>query len=561
MIKGKDPTKHVKAASGGRPGFDVDSKEWSAARAWVRDLKELTNDGPVSRAQLVALATRWRVSRATAWRRIERYRRTGNLTGLLVRRTGRKPGVATLDAATDEVIRTVARDWWRRTENATIAEIAPAVVQKCLAASIEPPSRATIARRMADLREDPQNFVGEVRRTLRERRRLMRSSYVVEAPLDVVQIDHTVADVFIVDPVSRQCIGRPTLTVAIDVATRCVLGHCLSLEAPSALLVALCLEQAVFPKDEWLAAHRVTTPYPMHGLMKALHCDNGEEFHSAAFRRGCDLHNIDTVYRPPGAPRFGGHVERLIGTLMRRIRLLPGNTYSDMLRRRPRNPEANARLTLIDLQQYIAQELERYHERTHRVLGMSPRRAWELGWSQANGRHAPSVPADRESFRLDFLPVKRRIVGREGIELFGLKYSCGELVQHVALGVQRTVRFDPRDLSRIYLECGDSHYVRVPLRAPHLPPFSLWEWQWMRKHQRALTQRADGNALAAEVVRMNSAPTPTTTTVLKRRRRAARTAQWRELQRLQALPAPHVALEATITVPADDTSLAWEVLE
>jgi putative transposase len=57
----------------------------------------------------------------------------------------------------------------------------------------------------------------------------MKSSYEVAAPLDVVQMDHTIADVFIVDPESRHCIGRPTLTVAIDVATRCILGTCLSL--------------------------------------------------------------------------------------------------------------------------------------------------------------------------------------------------------------------------------------------------------------------------------------------------------------------------------------------
>jgi putative transposase len=41
--------------------------------------------------------------------------------------------------------------------------------------------------------------------------------------------------------------------VAIDVATRSVLGCCLSVEAPSVLLVALCLENAVFPKADRLS--------------------------------------------------------------------------------------------------------------------------------------------------------------------------------------------------------------------------------------------------------------------------------------------------------------------
>lgn len=547
-------------ATAATPAWDVDSKVWREARAWVQDLAELLAGGAVSAGAVTALAARWDVSRATVWRRIKRYQQTGNLTGLISGRAGRKPGVPLIEGAADELIRTVARRWWRKTENATIAEIEPAVVHECAGTGITPPSRATIARRLAQLREDPDNFSGEVRRTLRERRRLMQSTYAVQHPLDVVQIDHTVADVFIVDPVTRQCIGRPTLTLAIDVATRCVLGHCLSLEAPSALLVALCLEQAVFPKDEWLAAHGLALPYPMHGQPRALHCDNGAEFHAAAFRRGCDLNNIDTIYRPPATPRFGGHIERLIGTLMRRIRLLPGNSYSNILRRRQRHAESNASLTLRDVQKYLAEEIARYHQRPHRALGMSPGQAWQQGLLRA-GASVPMVPLDRLGFRLSFLPVRRRTVGREGIELFGLKYASEELVSHVAPGVQRVVRFDPRDLSRIYLEIGETGFLSVPLRDRGVPPLSLWEWLWMRRHHRSLVERADGEALGREIARLESVITPSTRTALQRRRRAARAAEWREVQQLQALPAPAVSLKATLVGSADGTELAWEILE
>jgi transposase InsO family protein len=57
--------------------------------------------------------------------------------------------------------------------------------------------------------------------------------------LELIQIDHTLADVMIVDSVYRHSIGRPWLSLAIDVATRSVLGFHLSLEAPSALAVAV----------------------------------------------------------------------------------------------------------------------------------------------------------------------------------------------------------------------------------------------------------------------------------------------------------------------------------
>ncbi|MGO8847950.1 MAG: hypothetical protein ACLQFI_22030, partial [Methylocella sp.] len=38
---------------------------------------------------------------------------------------------------------------------------------------------------------------------------------------------------------------------------------------------------------------------------------------------------IKTIWRPPGTPHFGGHIERLIGTQMGAVHLLPGTTQSN----------------------------------------------------------------------------------------------------------------------------------------------------------------------------------------------------------------------------------------
>ena len=60
---------------------------------------------------------------------------------------------------------------------------------------------------------------------------------VVESILDQVQIDHTVMDLIVVDDRDRQPIGRPYLTVAIDVCSRCLVGMVVTLEPPSAVSV------------------------------------------------------------------------------------------------------------------------------------------------------------------------------------------------------------------------------------------------------------------------------------------------------------------------------------
>ena len=70
--------------------------------------------------------------------------------------------------------------------------------------------------------------------------------------LGIVQIDHTLVDVMVVDEVRRQSMGRPWITVAFDIATRAVLGFHLSLNAPSSISVGLTLAMVGLPKERWL---------------------------------------------------------------------------------------------------------------------------------------------------------------------------------------------------------------------------------------------------------------------------------------------------------------------
>jgi hypothetical protein len=63
-------------------------------------------------------------------------------------------------------------------------------------------------------------------------------------------------------------------------------------ENPSALSVALCLAQAMCPKDAWLAAYDIDHNWPMFGRPRALVTDSAKEFKGHAFRRGCEDYGI-----------------------------------------------------------------------------------------------------------------------------------------------------------------------------------------------------------------------------------------------------------------------------
>src|ERR1700709_1904279 len=91
-------------------------------------------------------------------------------------------------------------------------------------------------------------------------------------PMDLLQIDHTPVDVIVVDQQKRLPIGRPWLTLAIDVRTRMVAGFHVSLWSPSTISLSLALSQAVLPKHSWLVDRELQTlDWPIHGLPRAIH--------------------------------------------------------------------------------------------------------------------------------------------------------------------------------------------------------------------------------------------------------------------------------------------------
>ena len=161
-----------------------------------------------------------------------------------------------------------------------------------------------------------------------------------------MQADHTPVDVIVVDERHRLPVGRPYVTAAIDVASRCVAGLVVTLEAPSATSVGLCLAHMAADKRAWLERLGVEAAWPMSGKPRELYVDNAAEFKSEALRRGCDQHGIRLRYRPPGQPHFGGIIERLIGTMMQMVHELPGTTFSSTAERGGYDSDAKAVLTL-----------------------------------------------------------------------------------------------------------------------------------------------------------------------------------------------------------------------
>lgn len=250
-------------------------------------------------------------------------------------------------------------------------------------------------------------------------------AYRSARPLDIVQIDYTVVDLIVVDEITRMPIGRPILTLAIDIHTRMVTGFCLALDHPSILRAGVCAAQSVFEKGTWLAERGIDVPWPVSGLPRAVHVDNAGEFHSSAFTRALEEFGVEVIYRPIARPHFGGHTERLIGTTMGAVHVLRGMAFSSVKDRAGYASEGRTAMTLPELERWLALEiLGKYHHRVHAALQRPPLAVW----SELAVSHPPRMPRDRTEFLAGLLPYEMRLPRRDGFHLFNVRYWSDALV-------------------------------------------------------------------------------------------------------------------------------------
>jgi putative transposase len=419
------------------------------------------------------LANVCRVTSRTIRRWLSRYRDNPGVSVLVPHYRGPPIGHRRLSISQENLVTDVVDVWAARTERLPISWIVEECARRCKAAGLPVPSRGAVVARLRDRGIS----------TLRDGRDVTPPPGVPRSPrptrpLEIVQIDHTLVDIMVVDEVQRESMGRPWVTVAFDVATRVVLGFLLSLNPPSATSVGLALAMAGLPKDQWLKEQGLKVRWAPYGIPKVLRLDNAAEFHSVALKRGCERYGIRLEYRPPGRPQYGGHIERYLGTLMRRIHGLPGTTMSNPVQRGKYPSEAKASMTMAELGQWMALEIAgRYHHQVHRGLHAVPAQVWD----RAIKHQRRAVIDDPTRFTIDFLPAEMRRITKNGFQLSLIRYWDPLLNQMFPVGTRILVRYDPRDLSKVFVPSTDrSGYLDVPYADLRRPPITRAELERAR---------------------------------------------------------------------------------
>jgi putative transposase len=459
--------------------LSVPGEVWDLAVRRARVIGPLAAADVVGGSAVEAAAAELGLSRRQVYELLRRWRQgQGAVSDLIPGRSSGGRGGEQLPDDVEAVIRDVLRREYLTRQRKSVAAVHREIVRVCRTRGLQAPSRGSVVRRIGRL--DPVESTR--RREGTDAARGREAAGGVPPPvtrvLEQVQIDHTVVDLVVVDEQHRLPIGRPYVTAGIDVFSRCLVGLVVTLEAPSATSVGLCLAHMVTDKRAWLGRLEAPVAWPMSGKPGELYLDNAAEFKSEALRRGCEQHGIALRYRPPGRPHFGGIVERVIGTMMQLVHELPGTTFSNPAQRGDYDADARACLTLGELQRWLAVAVAGYHGQVHGTTQQTPGARWAAGIAET-GTAAPVTVTNEAAFLVDFLPVLRRTLTRTGFVIDHVRYFCDALKPWIARRDRLdrfVIRRDPRDISRVWVLDPDGRvYLEVPYRTLAHPPVSLWE--------------------------------------------------------------------------------------
>lgn len=397
------------------------------------------------------------LSRSGFFRAYRRYNPDHSISSASRAVRGRKAGTKIISTQVEEIISSAVQKEYSG-KSTTCAHVYREVVFLCSREGLESPSYDTVLRRIKLIPPKELHKAKHGSADAADKFGLKPGYIKLNTPFERVQMDHTRVDVILVDEITRKPIGRPWVTFVLDVYSRIILGFYISMHAPSALSVASALTMATFPKDKYLECMGVSSvQYPYHGQIKLIHMDNAAEFRSPAFVSACAANGISVEWRPIGKKHYGGHVERLVGTMMSTVHFLPGSTYSNVKQRGDYDSEGKAALTFDEFQRWFVIQIELYHNKHHKGLGKSPSRAWtEYFAANPDQSYKTDEVKDAAQFRLDFMPETRRTIGRKGVQLEGNFYSSPNLIYWV--GTKNVVvKYDPYFMKKIWVKVGGEY--------------------------------------------------------------------------------------------------------
>ena len=291
--------------------------------------------------------------------------------------------------------------------------------------------------------------------------------------LERVEIDHTPLDLILVDDELNVPLGRPYLTLLVDVFSNCVVGFHISYKAPSYVSVTKAIVHAISPKDyiDDLGADLIHS-WPCHGKIETLVVDNGAEFWSQSLEHACNEAKINIQYNPVRKPWLKPYIEGFFDAINKLLLTdLDGKTFCNILQKADYKPEKDAVIKFSDfIREFHRWIVDIHHYKPNAMKTSIP----ILNWQRSYDVLPPLNMSDEEIEHLKVIMFikEERTLYSKGIKYKDLRYDSRALSDYRKQYVpdkydkekrKKIIKVDPDDLSRIYVYLDEyGKYLEVP---------------------------------------------------------------------------------------------------
>jgi putative transposase len=406
---------------------------------------------------------------------ITAYKKSGSNAFMLIDKRGIRKRSKRIDSRIEDIVDEVLRKRYLKIKGDSINGAYDYLIREIRARNfnegceLETPSINTLKRRVGEL---PKMLVDKHRYGTAYAKNKWRYSIHGDQSTRVmerVEIDHTLLDVWVIDPRSGIPLGRPWVTVLIDRYSKYIVGIHVSFYGPSTSSVASALKMSIEPKDVICeAVGGLSYFWSAYGVSEMYVMDNGKEMHSDRFRRiGWELQS-DFIYNPVRHPWLKSSIER---TMREICRILPaaGKVYAPVKNAQVPDPKKTASIMFDDLcEGLIKWVVDVYPRHINRDTLTRPIDLWTEG---VESMPPITLPETTQYLDISMGISYERTIGRDGLLMQYLRYNSPELQDYCRTHKQsfRTeIRIVPDDISscHIYLERAKS-WIKVPLVRPY----------------------------------------------------------------------------------------------
>jgi putative transposase len=453
------------------------------------DLIKPIIENPTNYTIVEAISKENNIHPSTLYRWVQKFKAGGTVSGLANKKRDLSNSKSRIGDELELIIKDKIDTVYLNLDNKSFHRLMTDIEMECYKRGIKPPAYNTVKRRL-DAREEyeivsKREGKKKADNDLKSKTGKLRS----EMPYDLIQIDHTPMDIILVDEVNRMPFQKPYLTLAIDIYSRMVVGYYLSFDSPSTVAAGQCIANAILPKEKLLSKYNIDSTWPCWGVMRTIHLDNAKEFRGRTLKKACTDYAINIYFRPVKVPRYGGHIERLLGTFSKEIHDLPGTTFSNPIMRKNYDSQKMAAMTITELEKWLLIFITKvYHERNHTGIETAPIAKYKSAFTYEDSE-VPAVPrsryTDERRIKIDFLPFQNRTIQRTGVKINNIEYFDEVLTRYISQkdsnrNKKFLFRIDPRDISKVYFYSEQfGEYFEVPYSNLSYPAMTISEYRFV----------------------------------------------------------------------------------